>query len=135
MAPPPAAAKIVGLFMDMGGMQHGYVVQNGMLRDLRPAFDMTVVNLTAIWDMNPSQQFVGTYAAKRLNPPPSVTASCNPDAPEAVNLDFSFTDPAGNTVTAFATIAFSINPEGVIVGQCSLVAGGPPHGFMAVLLR
>ena len=131
-ATPGGGQKVVGLFMDMGGMQHGYVVQNGMLETYDPAFDMTVVNLTAIWDMNPSQQFVGTY--RKAGEPTAKRHGFvqSPDAPEAVNLDFSFKDAAGNTVTAVATIAFGINPDGVIVGQYSLVAGGPAHGFMAV---
>jgi hypothetical protein len=32
---------------------------------------------------------------------------------------------------AFATNAFGINPDAVIVGQYSLVSGGPTHGFVA----
>jgi len=37
-------------------------------------------------------------------------------------------------VTAFATIAFGINPKGFIVGQYVLVAGGPLQGFIAAPL-
>jgi hypothetical protein len=128
-APPGGGQTIVGLFVDMGGQQHGYKVQNGMLEAYDPTAD---TNLSAIWDINPSQQFVGTYrkagepAAKRHGFLQSA------DAPEAVTLDVSFKDTAGNTVTAFATIAFGINPDGVIVGQYALIAGGPLHGFMAV---
>lgn len=131
-ATPGGGHSIVGFFTDMGGVQHGYVVQNGMLEAFDPTFAMTTVNLTAIWDINPSQQFVGTYrkagepAARRHGFLQSA------DAPEAVNLDVSFKDTAGNTVTAFATVAFGINPAGVIVGQYALIAGGPLHGFMAV---
>ena len=131
-ATPGGGHSIVGFFMDMGGVQHGYVVQNGMLEAFDPTFAMTTVNLTAIWDINPSQQFVGMYrkagepAAKRHGFLQSA------DAPEAVNLDVSFKDTAGNTVTAFATVAFGINPAGVIVGQYALIAGGPLHGFLAV---
>ena len=41
---------------------------------------------------------------------------------------------ANVTVTAFATIAFGINPDGFIVGQYILAAGGTPHGFVAAPL-
>ena len=99
-----------------------------MLRTYDPTAD---TNLTAIWDMNPSEQFVGAYrkagepAAKRHG-----FLQSN-DGSAAVNLDVSFIDASGNTVTAFATSAFGINPNAVIVGQYSLVSGGPPHGFVA----
>jgi hypothetical protein len=42
---------------------------------------------------------------------------------------------SGNTVTAFAAIAFAINPESFIVGQYVLVAGGMLDGFVAVPLE
>lgn len=46
-------------------------------------------------------------------------------------LDVSFVDETCTTITAFATIAFGINPSGLIVGQYTLVANGAPHGFVA----
>jgi hypothetical protein len=128
-APPGGGQTMVGLFVDMDGVQHGYKVQNGMLEPYDPTPD---TNLSATWDINPSQQFVGTYrkagepAAKRHGFLQSA------GAPHAVTVDFSFKDAAGNTVTAFATVAYGINPDGVIVGQYALIAGGPLHGFMAV---
>jgi hypothetical protein len=33
---------------------------------------------------------------------------------------------------AFATVAFGISPDGVIVGQYVPVNGGVPHGFLAL---
>ena len=128
-ATPGGGQTTIGLFVDMGGVQHGYKVRNGMFEPYDPTPD---TSLSATWDINPSQQFVGTYrkvgepAAKRHGFLQSA------DAPEAVNLDVSFKDPAGNMVTAFATVGFGINPAGVIVGQYALIAGGPLHGFMAV---
>lgn len=128
-ATPGGAHTIAGFFMDMSGRQHGYVVEKGVLRSYDPTAD---TNLTAIWDMNPSAQFVGAYrkagepAAKRHG-----FLQSN-DGSAAVNLDVSLIDASGNTVTAFATSAFGINPEAAIVGQYSLVSGGPPHGFVAV---
>jgi uncharacterized membrane protein len=135
-ATPGGGHTIVGFFADMAGVQHGYVVQDGMLESYDPTFDPTVetgsVNLTAVWDINPSQQFVGTYrkagepAAKRHG------FSQSAGALHAVTVDVSVNDAAGNTATAFATIAFGINPDGVIVGQYALVSGGALHGFVAV---
>jgi probable HAF family extracellular repeat protein len=127
-ATPGGAHTIVGFAVDMGGQQHGYVVEEGMIRTYDPTSD---TNLTAIWDMNPSQQFVGAYrkagepAAKRHG----FLQSSN--GTPVVTLDVSLTDAAGNTVMAFATNAFGINPDAVIVGQYSLVSGGPTHGFVA----
>ena len=121
--------SIVGLFTDMGGQQRGYIVRNGTLE----AYDASVdANLTAIWDMNPSGQFVGTF--RRAN---EVAARRhgfldNGDGSTPVTLDVTITDASGNTVTALATIAFGINPNGVIVGQYTLVAGGPVRGFVAI---
>ena len=57
-ATPGGAHTIAGFFMDMSGRQHGYVVEKGVLRSYDPTAD---TNLTAIWDMNPSAQFVGAY--------------------------------------------------------------------------
>lgn len=127
-ATPGGAQTIVGFFVDMKNTQHGYVVQNGMLRTYDPTAD---TNLTAIWDMNPGEQFVGAYrkagelAAKRHGFMQAL------DGSPAVTLDVTFMDAAGNIVTAFSTNAFGINPDGVIVGQYSLVSGGALHGFVA----
>jgi hypothetical protein len=93
--------------------------------------------LTAIWDINPRGQFVGTYretgeaAGKRHG------FVQNPGEEEHVTLEFTCGDQAGcagapRGTVAFATVAFGINPEGVIVGQYALISGGALHGFMAV---
>ncbi len=123
---------IVGFFTDMGGQQRGYIVRNGMLEAYDASVDAT---LTAIWDMNPAGQFVGTFrrateAAARRH---GFLDSGDGSAPLA--LDVTITNASGNTVTAFATIAFGINPSGVIVGQYTLAAGGTPRGFVAVPLN
>ena len=132
-ATPGKDGTIVGLYTDMAKNQHGYVVRNGMFTP----YDPDGANLTAIWDMNPREQFVGTFrfsgeaAAKRHG------FLQNPDDSPAIAFDFTCQDPAGcggaplGTV-AFATIAFGLNPEGVIVGQYVLVNGGAPHGFIAI---
>jgi len=139
---PGARPMIVGFFTDMmSNRQLGYVVRDGML----DKYDATSIPpdptktppLTAIWDVNPRRQFVGTYretgelAAKRHG------FVQNPEEPKPVTLDFTCQNPDGCAgaplgTVAFATIAFGINPDGVVVGQFSLTNGGLPHGFMAV---
>ena len=122
------AQFIAGLFV-MDGQQHGYLVRNGALETYDPVAD---AGLTAIWDMNPAQQFVGTYRKKAETTLKrhGFVQRDNDSAP--VTLDVQFTDGSGDTVTGFATVAFGISPSGVIVGQYSLVSGGPPRGFVAV---
>jgi hypothetical protein len=123
-ATPGGAHLIGGLWVDMANQQHGFLVQDGVFQSYDPTSTAT---LTAIWDMNPSQQFVGTYrvagevAAKRHG------FLQLPDGSVPIQLDFQI-----GSVTAFSTIAFGINPDGVIVGQYTLVPGGPAHAFAAV---
>jgi len=130
---PGGAKTIVGLFVDMSNQQHGYVVRNGILAPYDPAG----ANLTAIWDINPSEQFVGTFrysgepAAKRHG------FLQNADNLAPITLDFTCGEPTGCAGTplgtvAFATIAFGVNAGGSVVGQYALVAGGPLHGFVAI---
>ena len=121
--------SIVGLFTDMGGQQRGYIVRNGMLEAYDASVDAT---LTAIWDMNPAGHFVGTF--RRANEAAARRHGFldHGDGSTPVTLDVTIRDASGNTVTAFATVAFGINPAGVIVGQYTLVAGGPVRGFVAI---
>jgi len=106
-----------------------------MLESYDPTAATTV---TAIWDINASQQFVGTYresgeaAAKRH----AFLQRLDDSAP--ITFDFICQESAGCAgapfgTVAFATVAFGLNPQGVIVGQYSLTNGGTPHGFIAVL--
>ena len=68
-AAPGNGSTIVGFAMDMEtNLQHGYIVRDRMLE----FYDSTPqTNLTAIWNINPQKQFVGTFrqvgepAAKR----------------------------------------------------------------------
>ena len=60
-----------------------------------------------------------------------------PDGSAPITLDFTCQESAGCAgapfgTVAFATIAFGVNPNGVIVGQYVLVAGGALHGFVAI---
>lgn len=130
---PGGGHTVVGLFMDMANQQHGYVVRDGMLT----AYDPDGANLTAIWDINPSQQFVGTF--RYAGEPASKRHGFvqNPDNSAAITLDFTCEDPAGcagapSGTVAFATIALGVNASGVVVGQYALVSGGALHGFVAI---
>ena len=124
-ATPGGGHMIGGLWVDMGNQQHGLLVQGGVFQSYDPT---SAATLTAIWDMDPSQQFVGTYrvagepGAKRHG---FLQLPATPDGefPAAINVDFP---------GAFATIIFGINPDGQMVGQYTLVSGGPAHGFAAV---
>jgi hypothetical protein len=54
-----------------------------------------------------------------------------------VTFDFTCQETSGCGGTpmgsvAFATIAFGVNPDGLIVGQYVPASGGTPHGFIAV---
>src|SRR5216110_1909580 len=121
----PGGHMIGGLWVDMGKQQHGLLVQGGVFQSYDPT---SAATLTAIWDMDPSQQFVGTYrvagepGAKRHG---FLQLPATPDGefPAAINVDFP---------GAFATIVFGINPDGQMVGQYTLVSGGPAHGFATV---
>jgi hypothetical protein len=123
---------IAGFYVDMSNQQHGYVVRDGMFSQ----YDPEGANLTAIWDANASQQIVGTFrfsgeaAAKRH------AFLQRPDDSPAVTFDFTCQEAGGCAgapmgTVAFATIAFGVNPDGLIVGQYALVSGGAAHGFVA----
>jgi hypothetical protein len=131
---PGDGQTVVGFFMDMFNRQHGYVVRNGMLEPYDPT---PATTLTAIWDINPSQQFVGTYresgevAAKRH------AFLQKPDGSLPITLDFTCQESTGCAgapfgTVAFATVAFGVNPDSVIVGHYLLVNGGAVHGFVAI---
>jgi hypothetical protein len=124
--------NVAGFYMDMAKNQHGYVVRSGMFTP----YDPDGANLTAIWDMNASQQIVGTFRFSGEALPKRHAFLQNPDGSPAVTFDFVCQDPDGCAgappgTNAFSTVAFGVNSEGVIVGQYSLVIGGATHGFVA----
>lgn len=140
-ATPGEHPTIVGFFVDMASLQHGYVVRDGMFEQYDatsiPADPPKNPPLTAIWDINPGKQFVGTYRETGEAMAKRHAFVQNPGDPRPVTLDFTCQDPAGcagapRETVAFGTTAFGINPDGVIVGQYSLVGGGALHGFIAV---
>jgi hypothetical protein len=118
----------------MDNVTHGYLVRNGIFESYDPT-DNT--DLSAIWDINPSRQFVGTYRASNELSAKRHAFMKNPDDPDPVTFDFTCQQPAGCAgapfgTVAFATVAFGINPDGVIVGQYQLAMGGALHGFIAI---
>src|SRR5215472_1386544 len=116
----PDGHMIVGFWVDMNGHRHGFAVVDGTFHsyDAAPASQAT-----AIWDVNPEHQCVGFYVDSSGHRHGFLQ---NPDGSGALQLDFQ--DAAGNV--ASATVAFGINPGGVIVGQYSM--SGHVHGFVAV---
>jgi uncharacterized membrane protein len=110
----PDGHIIAGLWNDMSGRRHGFVVQNGIFQ----SYDVPGSILTAIWDINPGGAFVGTYVASNGRRHGFLQLS---DGSAPLNVDY----PA-----ATASIAFGINPGGAIVGQYT-DTGGKVHGFLA----
>jgi hypothetical protein len=130
----PGGDTIVGFFADMDNVTHGYLVRNGIFESYDPTGN---TDLSAIWDINPSRQFVGTYRESNELSPKRHAFMKNPDDPDPVTFDFTCQQPAGCAgapfgTVAFATVAFGINPDGVIVGQYQLAMGGALHGFIAI---
>jgi hypothetical protein len=130
---PGGGQAIVGFFVDMSNQQHGYVVRDGMLAP----YDAAGANLTAIWDINPSEQFVGTFRFPGEPAPKRHGFLQNPDSLAPITLDFTCEEPTGCAgaplgTAAFATIAFGVNSGGIVVGQYALVSGGAVHGFVAI---
>ena len=142
---PGARPMIVGLFTDMASnRQLGYVVRDGMLDKYDatsiPPDPTKTLPITAIWDINPNRQFVGTYRETGELTGRRHGFVQNPDEPKPVTVDFTCQDPAGCAgaplgTVAFSTVAYGINPGGVIVGQFALTNGGSLHGFIAVPAR
>jgi hypothetical protein len=139
-AMPGGGDTIVGLFVDMPvnpaqtPQQHGYTVRNGIFEPYDPT---PTTNLTAIWDINPSQQFVGTYREGGENSARRHGFLQNPDGSAPVIFDFTCQEATGCAgapfgTVALATVAFGVNPDGIIVGQYVLTNGGLAHGFVAV---
>jgi hypothetical protein len=76
--------------------------------------------LTAIWDINPRGQFVGTYADGTGRH----GFLQNPDGSAPIQIDVT-----GHT----NTIVMGINPSGVIVGTYTI--GSATHGFVGVPMQ
>lgn len=116
----PDGNMIVGLWTDMVNHRHGFVVQNGIFQ----SYDVPGSILTATWDVNPGQEFVGTYVDKTGKRHGFLQL---PDGSAPIAIDVPSTPP----FNAAATIAFGINPEGAIVGQYTDTSRHI-HGFLAV---
>lgn len=113
----PDGHMIVGLAMTpaMGGGMgpvNGFIVRFGKFESYHVAGSAS----TAIWDVNPAEQFVGQYVLGGLH-----GFLQNPNDPDPITIDFP---------GAAATVAESINAGGVIAGQYAIA--GQTHGFLAV---
>jgi hypothetical protein len=117
----PDGSTMVGFYVDMNtGHQHGYIVQNGALQ----TYDVPSSTSTTIWDINPEQEFVGTYV-DRSGKRHGFLQFPNGSAP--MTLDVPSTPP----FNAVSSIAMGMNPGGAIVGQYSDISG-QTHGFVAL---
>lgn len=130
---PGGGHTIVGFFTDMSNQTHGYVVRDGLLVPYDPAG----ANLTQIWDINPGQQFVGTFRYAGDLPAKRHGFVQDPGGAAPTTLDFTCQEPTGCAgaplgTVAFATIAFGVNSGGVVVGHYAVEMGGPVHGFVAI---
>ena len=129
--------SIVGLFsdMDMAGKQRGYVVRNGMFEPYDASDDTLTANLTAIWDMNPQGHFVGTFRGQgEATGRRHGFVDRGDGFSKRIAFDVTIPAASGTQVTALATVAFGINPDGFIVGHYILATGGAIHGFVATPL-
>jgi uncharacterized membrane protein len=107
----PDAEVIAGLYTDMMGKTHGYILSDGKLTP----FDFPGSIATSAWDMNPSGDVVGVY----------VDASTKVHGFLMRHAGFESIDYPG----ARATQAIGINPQGDIVGTY-VDAAGKTHGFL-----
>lgn len=112
----PDGKIIVGLYTDMmTGHQHGFILQDGVLQ----TYDVPGSTLTAIWDINPEQEFVGTYKDSSGKQHGFVQF---PDGSSPLAINYP---------NAVLSVAMGVNPEGAIVGQYTDTTGRT-HGFLAV---
>src|SRR5262245_53584892 len=125
---------IVGLFTDMLAQPRGYIVRNGVFEVYNASVAALPANLTAIWDMNPQGHFVGNFRGQGEAVARRHGFLDRDDGSPRIGFDITAPDASGNTVTALATFAYGINPDGFIVGQYLLAAGGALHGYIAAPL-
>jgi hypothetical protein len=115
----PDGSVMVGFYVDMTtGHQHGYVLQNGMLQ----SYDVPNSTFTTIWDINPGQEFVGTYK------------DTSGKQHGFLQLPHGSTPITVEYPGAVATIAMGINPGGAIVGQYT-DTNSHTHGLLAVPMQ
>jgi hypothetical protein len=109
----PDASTIVGLYTDMTGLTHGYVLQDGNFQ----SFDVPSSTFTQAWDINPAARIVGDFK-------------------DSTGMFHGFLRIAGRYTSidfpaAIATHALGINPGGAIVGMYT-DTNGMTHGYLAV---
>jgi hypothetical protein len=118
----PDGHTIVGLYTDMGGRGHGYVVRDGEFH----SWDAPNSISTSIWDVNADGAFVGVYRTSGGAGHGFVQL---PDSSAPITIDVPATAPFNANLRA--TIVFGINPGGSVVGQYVDTAARS-RGFLAV---
>jgi hypothetical protein len=114
----PDGSTVVGFYGT-----HGYILENGVLQ----TYDVPNSISTAIWDITPGQEIVGTYidtSGKRHG------FLQLPDGSGPVTIDVPSTPP----FNAVSTLIQGVNPSGAIVGQYTDTSGHT-HGFLGVPLE
>ena len=117
----PDGHTLVGFYVDMmTSHQHGYVLKDGVLE----TYDVPNSTLTAIWDVNPGQEMVGTYKDSAGKQHGFVQF---PDGSAPITLDVPSTPP----FNAVSSLAMGVNSGGAVIGQYTDTSGHT-HGFLAV---
>ncbi|HET7151876.1 MAG TPA: hypothetical protein VFI60_10730 [Candidatus Acidoferrum sp.] len=119
----PDGSIVTGFYVDMAASPnhtHGYFLQNGVLQ----TYDVPNSKFTAVWDINPGKEAVGTYIDQAGVQHGFIQL---PDGSAPITVDVPRTVPF-NSVT---NNIMGINPGGVIVGQY-VDKSGHTHGFLAV---
>ena len=116
----PDGKIIVGLYFDMTGQPHGYVVKNGTFRP----YDVPGSTGTLTWEINPAADFVGYYFDGNGNQH-GFLQRWGESVPITVDAP---SEPPFNSILSNA---FGINPQGAIAGLY-IDSGAVWHGFIAV---
>ena len=112
----PGGDIVVGFYNDMTtGHWHGYTLRDGTLQ----TYDIPNSTLTWIWDISPTDEFVGTYNDASGKQHGFVQL---PDGSRPITIDYP---------SSVATIVMGVNPEGAIVGYYTDTKG-LTHGFLGV---
>jgi probable HAF family extracellular repeat protein len=107
----PDGSTIAGLYTDMNGHSHGYLIDDGSFMP----FDVPGSNLTEAWDINPKGLVVGGFR----------DTSGKTHGFLRTNNEYATIDFPGASVTA----ARGINRDGDIVGLY-VDTSGKTHGFL-----
>ena len=129
---PGGGRTIVGFFHGHGQQAAWYLVQDGMLTP----YDPEGADLTAIWDINASGQFVGSF--RYATDPPTKRHGFLKDPASRTPIQFDFSARTGRAVPARQWARWRSRPlltastrAGSSLASPQFVSLGPAHGFVA----